>query len=106
MSKGYWVGRVDVHDTAKYQAYVGENGKAFAKFGARFLVRGGPFENPEGDSRSRNVVIEFPSYQAALDCWNSPEYRAAAALRAGASVMDLVIIAGYEGPQPVVVSES
>ena len=65
-----------------------------------------PFENPEGDSRSRNVVIEFPSYQAALDCWNSPEYRAAAALRAGASVMDLVIIPGYDGPQPVVVSES
>ena len=101
MSKGYWIARVDVHDEAAYKNYAAANGVAFAKYGARFLVRGGHFENPDGGSRARNVVLEFPSYQAALDCWNSPEYRAAAALRHNASVMDLVIISGYEGQQPV-----
>jgi uncharacterized protein (DUF1330 family) len=70
------------------------------KYGARFLVRAGRFENPEGSSRSRNVVIEFPSYQAALDCWKSPEYQEAIKLRQPVSSGDFVIIEGYEGPQP------
>ncbi len=43
---------------------------------ARYVVRGGKYENPEGGSRSRNVVIEFPDYAAALACYNSPEYQA------------------------------
>jgi uncharacterized protein (DUF1330 family) len=100
MPKGYWIGRVDVTDTEKYKAYIQANAVAFKKFGAKFLVRGGRFENPEGTSRSRNVVIEFPTYQAALDCWKSPEYQAALKLRLQISTIDLVIIEGYDGPQP------
>ncbi len=100
MAKGYWIARVDVHNTEAYKDYVASNGVAFAKFGGRFLVRGGQFENPQGTSRSRNVVIEFPSYQAALDCWNSPEYKAAKAKQQGGAEMDMVIIEGYDGPQP------
>ena len=101
MAKGYWIARVDVADPEKYKAYIAANAEPFSKFGARFLVRGGNFENPEGTSRSRNVVLEFPSYQAALDCWNSPEYQAAIALRASpVSTIDLVIIESYDGPQP------
>ena len=45
-------------------------------------------------------MIEFPSYQAALDCWKSPEYQAALKLRLAVSTIDLVIIEGYDGPQP------
>jgi uncharacterized protein (DUF1330 family) len=100
MAKGYWVGRVDVSDPEKYKDYIAANAAAFKKYGARFIVRGGRFENPEGTSRARNVVIEFPSYQAALDCWNSPEYKSALAIRAPISEGDMVIVEGYEGPQP------
>jgi uncharacterized protein (DUF1330 family) len=100
MPKGYWIGRVDVADTEKYKAYIQANAVAFKKFGAKFLVRAGRFENPEGTSRSRNVVIEFPTYQAALDCWKSPEYQEALKLRLQISTIDLVIIEGYDGPQP------
>ena len=100
MAKGYWIGRVDVADTERYQAYVAANAAAFRKYGARFLVRAGRFENPEGASRTRNVIIEFPSYQAALDCWSSPEYQQAIELRRPVSTIDLVIIEGYDGPQP------
>jgi uncharacterized protein (DUF1330 family) len=100
MAKGYWIARVDVKDDAVYAKYRDANAIAFKKYGARFLIRGGKFENPEGSSRSRNVVIEFPSYQAALDCWNSPEYKHAISIRAPISEGDIVIIEGYDGPQP------
>lgn len=100
MAKGYWVAFADVHDPQGYEAYRKANAVAFEKYGARFLVRGGPFEAPEGRSRSRVVVLEFPSYEAALACYRSPEYAAAMALRQGKSTMDLAIVQGYEGPQP------
>ncbi len=59
MSKGYWIVRVDITDHEQYMQYMAANAEPFQKFGARFLVRGGRFENPEGASRSRNAVIEF-----------------------------------------------
>jgi uncharacterized protein (DUF1330 family) len=100
-AKGYWIARVDVHDPEGYKGYLAANAAAFKKFGARFLVRGGEMHNPEGAARARNVVIEFPSYQAAYDCWYSPEYQAAIPFRTPHSVGDFLIIEGYEGPQPV-----
>jgi uncharacterized protein (DUF1330 family) len=100
MTKGYWVARIDVADPEKYKEYAAANAVAFKKYGARFLVRAGKFENPEGSTRQRNVVIEFPSYQAALDCWNSPEYKKALAIRRPISTGDILIIEGYDGPQP------
>ena len=100
MPKGYWIARVDVSDPEAYKEYVAANAAAFAKYGARFLARGGRFEAKEGSSRARNVVIEFPSYEAALACYDSPEYAAALELRRGAAESDLLIIEGYDGPQP------
>lgn len=99
-ARGYWIGRVDVHDEAGYRAYIAANAEPFARFGARFLIRGGPFEAVEGEARSRNVVIEFPSIEAARACYHSPEYQAAKALRDPVSIGDIVIIEGYDGPQP------
>ena len=100
MPKGYWIVRVDITDMEKYKAYVAANAEPFKKHGGRFLVRAGRFENPEGSSRTRNAVIEFPSYQAAVDCWKSPEYQQAIKLRQPVSTADLIIIEGYEDPQP------
>lgn len=100
MQKGYWIVRVDVTDQEQFKTYAAANTEALKKYGARFLVRAGQFTVPEGTTRARNTVVEFPSYQSALDCWNSPEYQAAMKLRLSASTFDLVIIEGYDGPQP------
>lgn len=100
MPKGYWVARVDVSNPEGYQGYVLANATAFSKYGAKFLVRGGRSEAPEGLPRSRNVVLEFRDYETALACYHSPEYSAARALREDHSVADLLIIEGYDGPQP------
>lgn len=100
MPKGYWIARIDIADLDQYKKYVAANAKPLAAYGARFLVRAGPFEAPEGTHRSRNVVIEFPSYQAALECYRSQGYQDAIELRLPASSGDVVIIEGYDGPQP------
>jgi uncharacterized protein (DUF1330 family) len=100
MAKGYWVAFADVTDLEGYKTYLAENANAFRKYGGRFLVRGGPHQAPEGKPRSRAVVIEFPTYRAAVECYRSPEYAKAMALRQGKSIMDLSIVEGYDGPQP------
>jgi uncharacterized protein (DUF1330 family) len=46
------------------------------------------------------VIIEFPDYDTALACYRSPEYSAAKKLRASASQGDIVVLEGYDGPQP------
>ena len=100
MAKGYWIARVDVHDDEGYKPYAAANASIFKKFGARFVVRAGKFESPEGASRSRNVVIEFPDYATALACYNSPEYQENIKRRQPHSTIDIIIIEGYDGPQP------
>jgi len=100
MAKGYWIVHVDVTDIETYKAYMAANAAPLKKYGARFLVRAGKYETVEGNSRSRNTVIEFPSYEAAMECWKSAEYQHAIALRQPAATMDLTVVEGYEGPQP------
>lgn len=100
MPRGYWIARVDVNDPESYKDYVAANGAAFARFGGRFLVRGGAFETTIGTSRARNVVVEFPSLQAARDCWDSDLYQAARAKQKGGADIDMIVIEGYDGPQP------
>ena len=72
MPKGYWIAHVDVRDPEAYQKYVKANGAAFAKYGARFLVRGGKRQVAAGTARARNVVIEFRDYETAIACHESP----------------------------------
>ncbi|WP_108658937.1 DUF1330 domain-containing protein [Acuticoccus kandeliae] len=100
MPKGYWIAHVDVDDEEGYKEYIGMNAEPITRHGGRFLVRGGRFEGIEGTKRARNVIIEFPSYQAALDCMNSEAYQAALAVRRKYSKADVIVIEGYEGPQP------
>ena len=97
MPKGYWVGHMDIDDPQQYEDYKAANAAPFAEYGARFLARGGPYQCVEGKTRPRTVIIEFPSYQAALDCYHSDAYQKAKALRDPVARGDLVIVEGYEG---------
>lgn len=97
MPKAYWVAHVDVNDPETYARYREANAAAFAKYGARFLIRGAPQTQIEGQTRARTVVIEFPDLKAATECYHSPEYQAAKAIRDPVSTGDLVIVEGYEG---------
>ena len=94
MAKGYWIAHVDVNDPEGYKGYVAGAKAAFDKYGAKFLARGGAFESKEGRGRARNVVIEFPSLKAAHDCYHSPEYQAARAIRLKFADAEMVLVEG------------
>jgi uncharacterized protein (DUF1330 family) len=94
MAKGYWIARVDIRDPDRYKDYVSAAAIAFNKYGAVFLARVGAFHRLEGQVRARNVVIEFPSLQTAYDCYHSPEYQIAAAIRQEVADAEMVIVEG------------
>ena len=97
MPKGYWIAHVDVTNPEKYKEYQALNSIAFAKYGAKFLVRAGTSEVRSGKTRARHVIIEFASYAQAKACYDSPEYQAAIKVRDQAASADVVIVEGYEG---------
>lgn len=100
MPKGYWIANVDVRNPDGYKEYVGLLPDIFRKYGGRYTTRGGRTEVVEGKNRSRVVIIEFPSFEAAMTCYRSSEYAKAIALRQAAADADLIVIEGYDGPQP------
>ena len=100
MPKGYWIVRADITDPEAYKKYVAANAEPLSRHGARFLVRGAPADVREGDARARNVVVEFPSVEAARACYDDAAYQRAISFREGAATFDLIVIEGYDGPQP------
>jgi uncharacterized protein (DUF1330 family) len=94
MPKGYWIARVDIRDPERYKDYVAAAKPAFERFGARFLARGGEHEKAEGPGRARNVIIEFDSLKVAHDCYYSPEYQRAAAIRQQVADGEIVLVEG------------
>ncbi|MBS3649749.1 DUF1330 domain-containing protein [Pseudaminobacter sp. 19-2017] len=92
--KGFWIALVDVTDPEAYKKYIEANAAAFAKYQARFVVRAGQYTNPESPTGNRHVVLEFESYEKAVECYNSPEYQEASKHRLAASTGHFVIVEG------------
>lgn len=96
MPKGYWIIHVDVKDTENYPKYLAQDALAFEKYKPKFLVRGGRCEGPEGDIRSRHVVVQFESYEQAVECYQSDEYQKAVTLRQAYSDSEVIIVEGID----------
>jgi uncharacterized protein (DUF1330 family) len=97
MSKGYWIATITINDPSGYPAYIEAGSKAVAAYGGRFLVRGGESVQVEGPERSvRHAVLEFDTYEAALACYRSDEYQAAAAMRWAISDASIYVVRGLD----------
>jgi uncharacterized protein (DUF1330 family) len=92
----YWVARSKINDPVEYKKYTDRVPGILARYGGKVLARGGRFKILEGPQKfQRFVVIEFASLEQAVACHESPEYREAAAFRAGgAGEVELVIVEG------------
>ncbi|UCF38534.1 MAG: DUF1330 domain-containing protein [Acidobacteriota bacterium] len=94
---GYLIVRVNVTDWEQYRKYTDVTPGVIAKYGGRFIVRGGRTQCLEGpDESARIVVVEFPSFKKAVECYNSPEYSAAKAIRMGAASAQFLAVEGAE----------
>lgn len=87
-----WIAHVTVTDPEAYGRYAALAGPAIAKHGGTFIARGGRFVQLEGKERPRNVVARFPSLEAAVACYNSPDYQAALEHARGASERELLVV--------------
>ena len=94
----YWLARSRITDPIEYKKYTDLVPGILARHGGTVLARGGKYQIMEGPQDfHRFVVIEFPTHAQAVACFESPEYEAAAAFRrAGAGVVENVIVEGGE----------
>ncbi|BCF95046.1 DUF1330 domain-containing protein [Paraburkholderia largidicola] len=92
----YWLARARVADPVEYKRYTDRVPDIMKKYGARIHVRGGDFKVMEGPERfTRFIVVEFPTFEAAVSCFESDEYRAAAEFRRnGAGEVEITIVDG------------
>ena len=76
--KAYWIAIYkDLKSANNLQGYAEKATAAIKKCTGKFLVRGGKTETLEGKPSPRTVLIEFPSIEEALNCYNSSEYQEA-----------------------------
>lgn len=92
MPTALWIAHVHVTDADAYARYAMGATAAIAAHGGVFLARGGRYVQLEGNDRPRNVVARFPNLEAAVACYNSPDYQNALAHAKGASVRDLLVV--------------
>ena len=93
----YWVARSKVNNPDQYKKYTDLVPGILKKFGGKILARGGKFKILEGPEKfHRFVVIEFPTLEQGVACFDSPEYQAAAAFRRrnGAGEVETVMVEG------------
>jgi uncharacterized protein (DUF1330 family) len=96
MPKGYIIGHITVNDPEAYREYVERDTPILLALGGRFVVRGGQSQVMEGQTESRHVVIEFPSYAAALAAYNDPEYQEVVKICYCIATSTILVVEGAE----------
>jgi uncharacterized protein (DUF1330 family) len=97
---GYIIFHAEVSDPEGYEEYKAGATPLVAAHGGRYLARGGAATPVEGDWLPRMAVVEFPSYDAALAFYHSPEYQRLAEIRKRYSTAAVAIVEGLTAPTP------
>ncbi len=95
----YWVARSKINDPVEYKKYTDLVPAILARYGGKVLARGGRFQIMEGPHKfSRFVVIEFPTFERGVACFQSDEYNEAAAFRRqnGAGEVETIMVDGVD----------
>jgi uncharacterized protein (DUF1330 family) len=91
----YWVARAKIIDPTTYKKYTDRVPEIISRYGGKILARGGRYRIMEGpESFHRFVLIEFPTFEGAVACFESPEYQEASAFRRAGGVVENVIVDG------------
>lgn len=91
----YLVADIEVTNPAQFEEYKKLAPAAIAKFGGRYLIRGGAYEAVEGNWKpQRLTVVEFESMEKAKAFYHSQEYQTAIKARKGAANMKMLLVQG------------
>jgi uncharacterized protein (DUF1330 family) len=96
MPKGYIIAHVTVKDPDAYKEYIVKDTPILQGLGGSFIIRGGQAQVMEGQSLERHVVIEFPSYEAALAAYHDPDYQQVAEIRRRTADSTIIVVEGAE----------
>ena len=96
MSKSYWISVYEkIENIETLKKYAVKATAAISKYSGKFLVRGGKkIITLEGNQSPRTVIVEFPNFSDAENCYNSDEYKEALNILRGAAKRNLQIIEG------------
>lgn len=95
MPKGYIIGHITVRDPEAYKEYIEKDTPILKGLGGNFIIRGGQSQVMEGETHERHVVMEFPSYEAALAAYNDPEYQEVMKIRHGSADSTIIVVEGH-----------
>lgn len=98
-TRGYWIAHIDVDDVALYREFTESVSETIARHGRAFPGSRRKRRVAEGRSRTRHAILEFPSYEDAVACYESLALTHDGAPRLTGSERDIVIVEGYDGPQ-------
>jgi uncharacterized protein (DUF1330 family) len=91
----YVIVNIEVTDPVRYQEYIQAAPASIARFGGRYLARGGRAERLEGEwEPKRFVVLEFPNYERAREWWASEDYAGPRALRQASARASMILVEG------------
>ena len=93
----YVIVELEVTDPDQYAAYGTLAVDSVARHGGRFLVRGGEFQELEGQWAPRMIVLEFESLDAIQAWYHSEDYQACLPMRLASSKGRMIAVEGYEG---------
>lgn len=96
MAKGYIMGHITVKNPEAYKEYIEKDTPILKALGGEFVIRGGQSEVVEGEALMRHVLIEFPSYEAALKAYHDPEYQAVADIRRRTADSVIIVVEGVD----------
>ena len=95
MSAGYVIAQLKITNPKNYKEYVEKVPDVISKYGGEYLARGGEHQVVEGeDNFPRIVIIKFPTYEKALEWYNSEEYKPIKQIRLDNSEGTNIIIKG------------
>lgn len=91
----YFIVDIDITDPGRYAEYIKAAPASIAAYGGKYVVRGGRAQRVEGSwDPKRVVVVQFDTYERALEWWASDEYREAKALRQAAAISNMILVEG------------
>ena len=90
---GYLIAQLNVKNFESYKNYIEKVTQLAKMFGGEYIVRSGKYKVVQGEWQyERNVIIKFPSYQNAVDFYESDDYKPIKKIRENNSYGNIILI--------------